>query len=202
MPQFFLTIDASALYSVDAPMLEILVNGAVVSSITINESFTTSIYNIDFSGTRPNEFSLRFSDSSGEAGRSITLKSVLISGQGVNTNLSLLTLNQNESSDLDITATDYLFGRIHPTNAEIGTLTIEGTNSNEVLEGTEGDDIIRAFSGNDRIMAGAGNDRIYGDAREDRLEGQNGNDVLYGGDGNDYILGGGGFDALNGVNII
>lgn len=196
MPEFFLTIDASSVYTTDAPILEILVNGAVVSSITIDNSYTTTTYNIPFSGNQPSSFSLRFNDGSVEGGRSITLNAVSVSGQDVNSNLSLLTLNQNDSSDLNITNTDYLFGKIVPTDAEMGTPTIEGTDNNDIIDGTSGDDIIKGLDGYDKIRAGDGDDRIMGDDGNDHIFGEGGNDIIQSGRQNDRIHGGDGDDLI------
>ncbi len=196
MTQSFITIDATSIFVTDAPTLEIIVNGSVVSSIVIDSAFTTTTFKIDYNGTKPSNFSLRFADASGEAGRVVILNSFLISGQDAYSNLSLLSLNQNDSSLIDIDSTDYLYGRINPTNAEMGTPTLEGTNDSERISGTTENDIIRGFSGNDKILAGAGDDRIIGDNGLDHIFGEDGNDIIQSGRHNDRISGGNGNDLI------
>ena len=48
MGSFFISIDAMSSYSVDAPLLEILVDGVVVSSISITTGYTASSLEIDY----------------------------------------------------------------------------------------------------------------------------------------------------------
>ena len=199
MVNFFVTIDASSIYSVDAPVLEILVNGSVVSSITIDAAYTMTTYELSSNGTFPSSFSFRFNDASGETGRSISLHSVAVSGQTVNDNLTALLLNQNDSSTLNTTNTDYLFGRVNPTTAEIGTPTIEGTDvaaDTDIINATTDDDIVYGYSGFNKVYLDGGDDRYYGGNQIDYVFGEGGNDLIHTGRGNDRILGGDGDDLI------
>lgn len=201
MADFFLTIDASSAYSVDAPLLEILINGSVVSSATITSGFGAQTFLLSFNGSRPNSLSFRFNDGSAESGRSVTLNAILVNGINIqDTNLTSLVLLQNETSAVNIANTDYLYGRIQPTIAELGTPTITGTNGDERYYGTAGDDIMRGLGGNDKFIAGDGNDRLNGDDGNDHLIGEGGNDLIYGGRGNDRLEGGDGDDLIYGHN--
>lgn len=201
MANFFLTIDASSAYSADAPLLEILINGSVVSSLSITSGFSAQSLQLSFNGNKPSSLSFRFNDGSGEGGRSITLNKVLVNGINIqDTNLTSLTLLQNETSDVNITNTDYLYGRLQPTIAELGAPTIEGTNGNDRYYGTADDDIMRGLNGNDKFIAGDGDDRLIGDNGNDHLIGEGGNDLIWGGRHNDRLEGGAGDDLIFGHN--
>ncbi|HPF78401.1 MAG TPA: calcium-binding protein [Alphaproteobacteria bacterium] len=218
MTDFFLTIDASSIYTVDAPTLEILINGSVVSSIAIDAGYSLTTYQLSTNGSFPSSFSFRFSDTSGETGRSISLHNVYVSGQDVNTNLSALMLNKNDTSTLDTMATDYLFGKTNPTLTEIGTPTIEGTTptgDTDIINATTGDDIVYGYNGYnkvflddgddryaggnqiDYIFGGDGNDLIYTSRGNDRIEGGNGDDLIFSHNDNDYVKGDAGNDTIN-----
>lgn len=217
MGTFFITLDASSTYSADAPLLEILVDGVVVSTVLIDSSFMSSSFGLSFTGTYPSSLSLRFNDTSSESGRSVTINSVSINGMAVdNANLSTLSLNQNDSSDVNTSNISSYFGEEDLTLADLDTVTITGTAaaeslkggaSNDVIDGQDGNDNIKGFDGNDQISAGAGNDIvrggngddvILGDDGNDNLRGEDGVDAIYGGSGMDYLDGGAGNDFLNG----
>ena len=216
MGTFFLNINASSSYSTDIPVLEILVNGVVVGTLSIDSSFTNQTLSFDYAGTYPSSFSLRFNDASVELGRFITLNAVSLNGQNVDGHLSQLSLIQNDSAALDTNATKTLFGEEDLTLSDLDAVTITGTSGKDSLKGTSGNDVIdgqddndniKGFDGDDQISAGAGNDvirgglgndLILGDDGNDNIRGEDGNDTVYGGNGSDYIDGGAGDDLLSG----
>lgn len=199
MGQFYLTLDLTSVYSSDAPTLEVLVGGVVVSSLSITSGFTPTTLTLDFSGTFPSSLSLRFNDASPEGGRSIAINSVEVNGQDVNTTyLSLLSLNNGQSSNVDTASTSHLYGQDEPTIGDVGPATITGTAAAEVLNGTIGDDIIDALDGNDIVKGGDGSDKLLGGLGNDIVRGGNGNDIINGGDGNDLLKGESGDDLMYG----
>jgi len=92
MSTFILTIDANSVYVTDAPVLEILVDGVVVSSLTIDASYNTSSYSFDFTGAYPSSLSFRFNDGSAEGGRSININNVGLNGKNINAHVSQTSL--------------------------------------------------------------------------------------------------------------
>ncbi len=80
------------------------------------------------------------------------------------------------------------------------TITILGTEGDDVLIGTAGADGIAGLGGNDTIDGGGGKDTICGDAGADSLRGGAGADRIEGGGDDDTIDGGGGIDKLLGQN--
>lgn len=200
MGTFLLTIDAGSTYVVDAPVLEVLVGGVVVSSLTIDSGYTPSTLSFDFAGTYPSSLSFRFNDGSAEGGRSITLNSVILNGQNINANLSLLSLNQNDSSNVDVVTTEPLFGEVELTLADLGTVTMQGDAAKNKLFGGTGVDIIDGAGDNDNIKGFDGNDQLHGGAGNDIIRGGNGNDILIGADDNDLLIGEDGDDQIHGGN--
>jgi len=201
MPVFFLTIDMSSVYATDIPVLEVTVNGRVTDTISVDNAYAPTTIQVSYSGSRPTTFSFQFADSLSELGRSITINSVFVNGIDLgNSNLSALTLTQNDISTINIENTDYLYGRTQPTVAEMGTPTITGTNASERDTGTESADIMRGLNGNDKLIGLGGDDRLNGDDGHDHLIGGDGHDLLYGGRGNDRIEGGNGDDLIYGHN--
>ncbi len=77
-------------------------------------------------------------------------------------------------------------------------VTLDGTQSDDVLTGTGQGEIMQGFSGNDSINGGGGNDTLDGSFGNDTLFGGTGDDTLKGGFGNDeYIFNfGDGFDTI------
>jgi len=216
--KFYLDIEASSSYGATAPTLEVLVDGIVVGSASINSSGTFSFL-LDYPSinTFPSALSLRFNDGSGEGGRTITIANIRVNGQLVDgSSISQTVLQQNDSSILDTSAEDHLFGRVTPLPMDLGTATITGTSSADTLQATNGDDIIegrngadyiRGVSGDDAIDGGLGNDTIYGEdgndiilggIDDDLLFGNAGDDLIFGETGNDRLIGGNGNDILNG----
>lgn len=217
MASFFVSIDAVSSYITDAPLLELLVDGVVVSSLSITSGYTESNVEVDYTGSFPTTFSLRFNDGSAEGGRTITLNSMRINGQTVdNSDLSSLLLNNGDSSNYNTTPNDYLFGQVEPTLGDFGAPTHTGTAGSEILNGSTGNDImdaqgsndtVKGKAGDDVIFGGAGNDIIkggddddiiVGNAGNDLLKGENGDDLIYGSAGLDNLQGGAGNDTLNG----
>lgn len=216
MGTFILNIDASSVYTTDAPVLEILIGGVVVSSLIIDSSFTDSTLSFEFTGNYPSSLSFRFNDGSVEGGRSINLNSVTLNGQNIDGHLSQSSLNFGDSSNVNVAAVDTLFGEIDLTLADLDPVTISGTagmdgingtsgndvidgqDSNDNLKGLDGNDQISGGNGNDLLRGGNGNDLLLGDAGNDTLKGEAGNDSLYGGSGADNLQGGAGDDFLSG----
>lgn len=214
MGTFFITLDADAVYATDAPLLEILVDGVVVSSLSVTAGFGTSSYSIDFAGNYPGTLSFRFNDGSSETGRSIQINSVAVNK--TNVAISQSTLTQGTSSDANITSLQNIFDETELTLSDLGVVTVQGTNASEVLNGTANNDVmdggslndnIRGYDGDDKIYAGNGadvvsggngNDLILGGLGNDLLKGEAGNDTIYGGDGHDIIRGGDGDDIIHG----
>ncbi len=199
MSTFFLTFDASSVYLTDAPTVEILVNGVVVSSIVLDGAYTSSTYGFDYSGTSPSSVSFRFDDGASEVARSVIINSVALNGQAVSSAyLTQLVLTQGDTSNLDTASTSDLFNITDPTLADFDAITITGTVADEVINGTSSDDVISGLDGRDNIRAGAGNDQVSGGAGDDIIKADAGNDVVIGGDGNDLIKGEDGDDILSG----
>ncbi|MCB9990713.1 MAG: DUF2341 domain-containing protein [Rhodospirillales bacterium] len=235
MNRFILTVEASVdLTAGPDPLLEILVDAAVVSSATITAQTGVGsdllIFTLDYTGNFPTSLAFRFNSGSGDGDETVTIESVRINGQALNlgSDLTGVLLAQGASQSVVSTAAhDHLFGRVEPTQPDLGTPTqtgtgagesIDGTNGQDIIDGGGGDDRIRGIGdddainggsgndtifgedGNDIIIGGAGNDKIHGNAGDDLLYGQDDDDFLFGGDGNDVLNGGLGNDVLIGEN--
>lgn len=209
MNRFLLEIDASSIYAVDAPVLEVLVDGIVVDSFSISSDATYSA-TIDFSDITsfPSSLQFRFTDSSGETGRSLTISELRINGQLTDgADLTMSTLVKDQMATFDVAGNDHLFGRVEPGLADLGTVTETGTGGNDTLQGNLGDDVVDGGAGNDRIrgvwdddalFGGSGNDTIFGEAGNDIIVGDAGNDLIFGNAGDDLIFGGDDTDTLIG----
>lgn len=211
MATFQFEIDASATYSTTAPTLEVLVDGVVVSSALIDEHTGSSLnylrFELSFTGNYPGSLQFRFNDGA-EGGRSIQIDSVRINGWAVDTTyITLLSLNQGQSSSINTSATDYLYGRVSPTLGDVPAETITGTTGDDNLHGSSQPEIINAGNGADRvrglddtdaIFGGIGNDTIFGGGGGDIIVGEDGDDNLYGEGGDDIIHGNAGIDIING----
>ncbi|MFL5805180.1 MAG: hypothetical protein ACJ8CR_26000 [Roseiflexaceae bacterium] len=66
----------------------------------------------------------------------------------------------------------------HVTNIIVGSGTINGTASNDLILGSRGVDIISGAGGNDCIMGGGGVDTLIGNAGNDTCIGGPGIDIL------------------------
>ena len=76
------------------------------------------------------------------------------------------------------------------------TLTLQGTDGDDIIQGFSSDDVINAGIGNDTIYGLVGNDTLNGGAGSDKIYGDSGNDILQGGTGaDDYLQGGQGSDT-------
>ncbi len=228
MSGFYLTLESSATFSLDAPTIEILIDGLVVTSFLETETTGSgtsirTVY-IDYdTSIAPGTIQARINDASSEVGRTVTLDSVLINGRDIRD--ATLTDGQGQQTnftfsnnlDLDTTNTDWLFGQSAPTLALFGTATYTGTTGDDFLNGSkidldvvnlgdgddtangnQGDDIIFGGNGNDLLVGAAGIDVLVGGSGNDELRGQLGDDILYGEDGDDRIYGNEGNDTLNG----
>jgi Ca2+-binding RTX toxin-like protein len=102
-----------------------------------------------------------------------------------------LTLNLNTPADQLVGITGFTLKNFERFNFSqfLGTLTVTGS---------DGDDLVIAGAGNDTITGGDGNDTLIGGAGNDSLDGGAGNDILIGGDGNDTLDGSIGSDTLTG----
>ncbi|MEM6780562.1 MAG: LamG-like jellyroll fold domain-containing protein [Pseudomonadota bacterium] len=222
MSSFYLEIDALGSFGGgNAPLLEILVGGLVVSSTSVTTSAATYNFTLDYTGNFPSSLSFRFNGSSGDPGDTVSLNAVRVNGQTVDTsNLSTLLITRGGSSNLDTASTDHLFGRTEPSPADLGATTITGTPGIDNINGSNGvtgdvidagdgadrvrglgsDDAINGGLGNDRIFGEGGNDIIIGGAGNDRIFGGDGDDLIHGQDDNDRLIGGNGNDTLNGGN--
>lgn len=219
MSRATITIEASAIYSVHAPTLQVLVNGAVYSSAVVTA--TTGVgadllgFTIDFSSDVPSSLSFRFTDGFSESGRSISIEALRVNGGLIDhADLTAQILNQSQSSALDVSSNDYLFGRAEPASLGVPTISgttgddrLAGTNHHDVISGDAGNDRILAYNGDDSIAGGDGSDTIYGgddndlilgQGQNDQLFGNAGADIIYGGTGDDFILGGTENDVING----
>lgn len=220
MAYFHFEIDASATYSITAPTLEVLVDGIVVSSVQISQHTGSGLdylrFELEYSGSYPGTLEFRFNDGA-EGGRSIEIDSVRVNGWTVDTTyITLMNLNNGQTSSVNAMGVDYLFGRTSPVLVDLPAETITGTAGDDLLVGSTQPEIINAGSGadrvrgqddddaifggadNDKIFGAAGNDIIVGDDGDDSLYGEAGNDLLHGNDGNDTINGGDGHDLING----
>lgn len=220
MAHFHFEIDASATYSITAPTLEILVNGVVMSSLQISQHTGSGYdylrYELEYSGAYPTTLQFRFNDGA-EGGRSIQIDAVRVNGWAVDTTyITMLNLNNGQTSSVNTLGVDHLFGRTAPVLADLPAETITGTASDdsiigsiqpEIINAGNGADRVRGLSDNDaifggdgidKIFGGAGNDIIVGEVGDDTLYGEAGDDLLHGNDGADLINGGAGHDLING----
>ncbi|MDB2682712.1 hypothetical protein N9Z27_00490 [Alphaproteobacteria bacterium] len=205
MTNFFLSFDASAVYSTDLPRLEILVDGAVVSydyiSAETGTSTTSYSFQFSFDGASLSSLSFRFADSSIENNRSVTIENVRVNTHAVeSTELNLgagaqfngsnnPVISNNETVSIDVPSIDHFWGLSEPDLADVGDATFTGTESGEYIKTKGQDDIIDAGGGNDEVVASAGDDAIFGGAGNDTIIGGYGNDLLVGGDDDDSLFG-------------
>ncbi|NQZ14279.1 MAG: type I secretion C-terminal target domain-containing protein [Alphaproteobacteria bacterium] len=216
MATFDLYLDLSSVYTGTAPTFEILIDGVVVSSLTVTSSFTpVTLSSLVYSGDAPGYLSFRFNDADGEVDRSITLNEVRINGTTVNgSSLDKLTVLQGQESQLDVDAEQASFGIPGPgagtdavingtagvdnLNGTSGNDTISGLGDRDWIKGNDGIDTIHGGAGHDIVRGGDSDDIINGDADNDLLKGEGDNDTINGGTGHDTLDGGAGDDALNG----
>jgi glucose/arabinose dehydrogenase len=78
------------------------------------------------------------------------------------------------------------------------SVTIVGTNGDDVRSGTPGRDVMIGLAGNDKLSGFAGKDLICGGAGKDKLKGGGGKDTLLGQKGKDALKGAGGKDLCKG----
>lgn len=224
--RFFVTLEASAVFSIDAPTIEVLIDGVVVSSasVTAHTGVGTNIFSfeLDFSGSYPSSIAFRFNDGSAEGGRSVTIDGVRINGQPLDNvaDLSSIFLLFFQSSNVSIANTSHLGGRDLPGSGDLPTPTItdapgfsnpnlRGTNGRDIIDagdgadrvyGDDGDDVISGGAGENFIFGGIGSDLIVGGTDNDVVLGGDGDDLIYGNDGDDLLIGEAGNDVINGGN--
>ncbi len=210
MTTFTLTLDLSSLYVTDAPSLEILIDGEVVSSFLVTSSYTPTDYTFSSASSVPN-ISFRFNDSSSETNRSISINNVEINGVPVApSSLDQSTLNQGDTSNVDVVAEQSSFNA-EPDIADFGGATKVGTsgddlnlisdsdpNNIDVIDALEGNDIVRGRNQDDVLFLGDGDDRAYAQGGNDRIIGGAGFDLIFGGVGDDEVWGGDGDDKITG----
>lgn len=224
MNRFFVTLEASAVFSLDTPTIEVLIGGVVVSSasVTAHTGVGTSIFSfeLDFTGNYPSSLSFRFNDGLSEPGRSVTIHNASVNGYNITSDLTATVLALMQSGAFNTAAYDHLFGRVTPALSDLPAPTItdapgfsnpnlRGTGGRDVIDasdgddrvwGADGDDVLSGGAGQNTLYGGTGNDLILGGTDNDIIWGEGGDDLLYGSDGDDLILGGLGNDVLNGGN--
>ncbi len=220
MSTFNLEIDGiSTFLGGNAPQLDILVGGVVVSSVSVSLGLDTYSFILEYTGNYPSSMSFRFNSGSGDPTDTVSILATRVDGQTVDVaNLSSLLLMKGDSSNVNTGNIDHLFGRTEPTAGDLGTPTVSGTGGNDNLYGNNedegdvtdagnGDDRVRGLGSDDALIGGAGNDRMFGEggndimigeAGNDRMFGNDGDDLMYGGADNDRLVGGDGNDTLNG----
>ena len=82
-----------------------------------------------------------------------------------------------------------------------GSVTINGSEGDDVLWSNDGNDIINGEGGNDSIVGGRGDDILNGGDGDDVIKGYEGDDTLLGGIGKDILSGGSGSDIFDFTNI-
>ncbi|MEM6780583.1 MAG: calcium-binding protein [Pseudomonadota bacterium] len=210
MSTFRLEIEALGSFTGgNAPLLEILVGGVVMSSTSVTTSASTYTFNLDYTGSFPSSVQFRFNSGSGDLGDTITINTARVNGQTVDSNLSSMLLVQGGTSN--VTGVNYLYGRTEPTSGDLGTPTVNGTGgadnlnggndvNGDVIDAGAGDDRVRGLDADDAIIGGSGVDRIFGEGGNDIIIGEAGNDMLFGNDGDDLLYGGADDDRLIGGN--
>ena len=204
MNQFLLTIQANSLFSGgNAPALEILIGGIVVSSASMQSGSGTYQFLLDFTGDFPSSLTFRFASDSGDPSDTITFTSVSINNRPIDlgTYLKTPSISQGDTTavDTDAEAIEPLFGQIEPDDSDLGPVTIMGTSGDDpFIGGTPGDDVIDARDGNDFVVAFDGNDGVIGGEGNDQIFGMEGHDIVLGGNGDDLVIGGEGNDELYG----
>ena len=116
MPNYTLEIELFGTYITDAPGFEIWEDGSLDFSYSALSSGTSISVTIAYGGSLPSSLEFRFNDVSGEAGRSIEIRSVKINDMYVNTGnyLSTDTLTQGASSTVDVTNSGFIFDDSEP----------------------------------------------------------------------------------------
>ncbi len=190
---------------------------------TISSAGTSISVSIPYGGALPSSLEFRFNDTDTDTGTidQIEIRSVKINDKYVNVAnyLSADTLNDGQTSTVDVSGADFIFDDSEPAGSEFTTGATQtfttgadkyrgynGTSDEvfDLLDGNDnaalgsGDDKVNGNDGRDTIRGGAGNDLIAGGADNDRLYGQDGNDKIYGGTGNDMLFGNNGADELFG----
>jgi RTX calcium-binding nonapeptide repeat (4 copies) len=95
------------------------------------------------------------------------------------------------SSNIPISRSSVVIG-----TATRQSLTLCGTEADDVLMGGAGNDTINGHGGLDTLVGGAGDDLIYGGYQADTIRGGTGNDTIYANGGSDLINSGVGNDTV------
>ncbi len=88
------------------------------------------------------------------------------------------------------------FQLLAANGVNLGTLTLDAGDGDDLMMGGAGYNRLRGGTGNDQIWGGNGDDSLTGGNGDDLLQGDAGSDLLNGGDGADTLLGGDGDDFL------
>ena len=200
MSRFLLNIEATSSFSGgNAPTLDILIGGAVVSSVSMVNGTSSYEFYLDYTGNYPLLFSFRFNAFSGDPGDTITFNEVEINGQTLGpSDLTLLVLTQGFSTVVNAVSNDHLFGRVEPSLGDLGSVTVTGTGSADFLSTSQTGDVVDAQGGDDFVFGGAGDDGISGGTGNDKIFAAGGDDIVIGGTGDDLVLGGAGDDLIFG----
>jgi Ca2+-binding RTX toxin-like protein len=196
----------------DVGTLTIAVNATDSRSLSVTDTFTLAIQNVndaptvavplaDQQATPGTVFSLvvpttTFADV--DPGDVLTYSATLATGAALPTWLSFNPVTRTfngtpqagDVGTLDVHATATDQGSL--SVADVFALTIapsRGTAGNDILIGTSGNDVLDGLAGDDVLRGLAGNDTLMGGAGSDLLDGETGTDTMMGGTGNDtYVL--------------
>ena len=142
MGQYQLTFDASAIFTSVTPQLDVIINGQVVSSLSISAQLGNNVdsfvLDLEYDGGLPPYVSFRFNDGSSESGRSVSISNITVNGQGAN----LLPFILQNSETKEVSVTNALEKQ---TPAEPIPSDIEGTAYADSLVGTNNNDTIRGL---------------------------------------------------------
>ena len=121
--------------------------------------------------------------------------SIILSGTGGNTVVTVSGTSGNDSFDDTITQVEYFeFADVTRSLVQLSTaefsnngFTVDrsASTSNEALDGGDGNDIFTVGSGNDDVRTGFGDDIVTTGAGDDYVFNTSGNDTINGGDGAD-----------------
>ena len=150
MGSFLFTFDATTSFSGgNAPLMELLIGGVVVSSIEMQSGANRYNVLLDYSGLSPSSFSFRFAGSSGDPGDSINITSAYINNTALNTATDLTATMLAQSQSSAVSAATSLYGHVAPT---LPAPDVTGTGGDDgALNGTNAADSIDGLGGNDRI---------------------------------------------------
>lgn len=176
-----MTADRITLSVSEAGFVEIVFNGASLSSDPASGAFDTRLAGATASAVRAIGIIVGAGDDE------------IFLGDGFGAASGRVTLRGGPGHDLLVggDAADSMLGGP-------GRDTLRGGPGDDVLRGMRGRDQLEADLGADRLHGGRGHDSLDAGADQDTLLGQAGNDTMTGGKGNDTMTGGEGMDSLDG----